>query len=687
MRRLFFLLAAPVILLAACNKDDINSDMDIIFDASCNMAPEVSADGGEVYFNFTSNHDWSIETFDEWISVMPEVGTTEDKCFTLTVGRHEEGEVRTSRIIMHLANGKSVEIPIIQQMRDKFHAPTTEVYSVDAMGGDIEIQIDTNLEYSISLPKGIEWLSLADTRAMRTDKLCFTAQPNTTNQSRVANIALYDVRYERPLLHEFCIVQTTEGLAINEISYTTTNNEPIDAESFEGYGPMHILHYWEAGVGRIIFNDAVSTIPNNAFSNQSTLQSITLPSEISEIGSWAFAGCSNIEHFTIPAKVTHIGNCAFDNCGGELTAMNKLQNVSYPTTNDGHWLHGSHFTKATLNDKVGNNSFAEYTALEDVVIMPGVKSIGSSAFVGCSNLASVEANSLKEWCEINFDNAGSNPLAMGGVDLIIGSNKVTSINTTDNNITAIGKYAFVGYMSLEFVTLGDGIKSIGRSAFEGCSIENMELGHDIASVGNYAFNGCFIDRLAVGFDIPDFNLDCTSTSHWFYDLSLRELVITDGVKSIGNYAFNKLQGVESITLGDSVEYVGKGAFANLSTLVDLTLGEGIKSLDEHAFYACSALSEVVLPEGIEAIGDYAFDSCSQLAHIDIPSGVTTIGEYAFDNCDSLTNVACYPTTPPTLGNIYAFGQKCHISVAATAYNSYIEADNWKRIADRIIGDL
>ncbi len=687
MRRLFFLLAAPVVLLAACNKDDMNNDLGIIFDVSCNMAPEISADGGEVYFNFTSNHDWNIETFDEWVSVMPERGSSADRCFTLTVGRHEEGEIRTSRIVMHLANGKSVEIPITQQMRDKFEVATTEIYGIDAAGGDVEIQIDTNLEYSISLPKGIEWLTLADTRAMRTDKLCFTATPNNTNQTRVANIALYDVRYDKPLLHEFSIVQTTEGMAINEIVYTTTDNEPISGEGFEGYGPMHILHYWEDGVGRIIFNDAVTAIPNNAFSNQSTLATITLPSEISAIGSWAFADCINIEHFTIPAKVTHIGNCAFDGCGGELVAKNKLQSVGHATTNDSHWLHGSHFNKVTLHDKVGNNAFAEYSALEELSLMPSVETIGTSSFAYCSNLRSVAVESLQEWCEINFDNSASNPLAIGDVDLIIGGEIVTSINTTNSNITTIGKYAFTGYTNLEFVTLDNGVKSIGRSAFEGCSIEYMELGEDIASVGNYAFNNTFVDSMTIGFDIPDFNYDCTSTSHWFYGLTLRELTLEDSVKKVGNYAFNKLQGITTIAMGDGIEYVGKGAFANLATLVDLTLGKNIESLDEHAFYACASLTEVTMPEGLESIGDYAFDSCSQLAYVNIPGSVTTIGEYAFDNCASLAKVACYPTTPPILGNIYSFGYNCEISVPASAYNDYIEADNWKRIADRITGDL
>ena len=78
---------------------------------------------------------------------------------------------------------------------------------------------------------------------------------------------------------------------------------------------------------------------------------------------------------------------------------------------------------------------------------------------------------------------------------------------------------------------------------------------------------------------------------------------------------------------------------------------------------------------------------SGIESIDLPSSVTTIGEYAFDNCASLTSVNCYPTTPPTLGNIYVFDHTTTIHVPATAYEEYLNAENWKRLKAQIVGDL
>ena len=58
----------------------------------------------------------------------------------------------------------------------------------------------------------------------------------------------------------------------------------------------------------------VTNIRNYAFSNCSSLTSITIPNSITSIGSNAFNGCNSITSITIPNSVTSIGDSVFSGC-------------------------------------------------------------------------------------------------------------------------------------------------------------------------------------------------------------------------------------------------------------------------------------------------------------------------------------------------------------------------------------
>ena len=69
------------------------------------------------------------------------------------------------------------------------------------------------------------------------------------------------------------------------------------------------------------------------------------------------------------------------------------------------------------------------------------------------------------------------------------------------------------------------------------------------------------------------------------ELFVTNIIIEEGVTSIGNYAFwgNR---VTSITISNSVTSIGKGAFLSCTGLTSITLPNSVTSIGEWAFYGC-----------------------------------------------------------------------------------------------------
>ena len=70
------------------------------------------------------------------------------------------------------------------------------------------------------------------------------------------------------------------------------------------------------------------------------------------------------------------------------------------------------------------------------------------------------------------------------------------------------------------------------------------------------------------------------------DKRLNPLLLMDGVKSIGIWAFANCRGLSSVTIPDSVKSIGDGAFYNCSGLTDVTFnGRTMAQVKEMANYS------------------------------------------------------------------------------------------------------
>jgi len=82
--------------------------------------------------------------------------------------------------------------------------------------------------------------------------------------------------------------------------------------------------------------------------------------------------------------------------------------------------------------------------------------------------------------------------------------------------------------------------------------------------------------------------------------------------------------------------VATAQFMANQSLEELILPEGFKEIGRWAFGECTNLKSVVLPKSLEKVGDFAFSGCTNLKSINLSEKLKYIGPMAFYNC-ALTN--------------------------------------------------
>ena len=123
---------------------------------------------------------------------------------------------------------------------------------------------------------------------------------------------------------------------------------------------------------------------------------------------------------------------------------------------------------------------------------------------------------------------------------------------------------------------------------------------------------------------------------WYeYALEVTEIVIEEGITSVGNSAFESFSSLEKVTLSNSVVSIGESAFKWCDILSEINFPPHLKYIGEYAFSECANLNNVELPEMLLAIEDCAFEYCISLEKITIPASTKSIGIGCFSGCSGL----------------------------------------------------
>ena len=137
---------------------------------------------------------------------------------------------------------------------------------------------------------------------------------------------------------------------------------------------------------------------------------------------------------------------------------------------------------------------------------------------------------------------------------------------------------------------------------------------------------------------------------FYYNQTIKNLVLKSGLQSIGTYAFAGNNPLETITYNGTTGHfssVNGLLYDNTETKVILgtngTSGSiefagGTTEICDGAFSYCKRLKAVELPSTLMKIGRFAFSDCYKLSTIAIPETVKTVSYGAFFGCYNVTLV-------------------------------------------------
>ncbi len=227
----------------------------------------------------------------------------------------------------------------------------------------------------------------------------------------------------------------------------------------------------------------------------------------------------------------------------------------------------------------GTGEFTKDTSMEphlseikQIIINPGITSIGSYSFALCSNLEGV---------------------------------------VLPEGVSSIGANAFWGCEKLSKINLPESLIIIKASAFLGCtSLKHISLPKNLEAIKSEAFRSSGLEEITIPSKITTIDLET------FWDCkNLKKVVLPDTVEIIEAAAFDSCSALEEIILPSNLKSLSTLVFRGCTSLKSLIIPDGVEEIGIYAISNCSSLTEITIPSSVKSIGFNNFETCVSLTEI------------------------------------------------------------------------
>lgn len=302
-----------------------------------------------------------------------------------------------------------------------------------------------------------------------------------------------------------------------------------------------------------------------------------------------------------------------------------------------------YYTRKYKVTSINNQAFFRCNEIYSITIPNTVSSIGEDAFSKCKDLSEINVAKDNEF----YSSAEGVLYNKKQTELIRVPEARIGNFIIPNTVTSIAIFALRECVNLASVSISDGVGSIGKYAFYGCSgLRNIEMPNSVTHIEDYTFAEC---------------------------INLNSIKLSDSTISIASKAFYNCMSILSINLPSTISNINKNAFKNCKKLNTITVDKGnlhyssydgalynknktnlllvpegkqfcvdiansVIRIESRAFSDCSRIELIDIPNSVQEIGEYVFDGCARITAIAIPGSVISIGEYAFRRCNNLKTI-------------------------------------------------
>ncbi len=403
----------------------------------------------------------------------------------------------------------------------------------------------------------------------------------------------------------------------------TSTNETILVDATETKatdGIIAIPPKITIGEGNSAEDYDVVAIASKAFSGNTDVKLVELPASLTSIDANAFEGCTNLAEVVSKITDTNVINSIMLSMPNAILFVPNRDWYENTGWNFAHIYAGDRKT-----DTQNGMSYVCATGDKEAVLVKGVA-----------------------------DQLGENVTIPNKITIQIGEGD--SKEDLECNVVAIAANAFKDLAGIKTVKINENVKSIGASAFQGCSsLIKVWLPASFESIADKAFYDTDIDYLCTKRVTP---IESTNIGSDVFFPKKATLYVPEG-GALDNYAENEVWKtfpvirdgyfVDVITKDNlSYDCIQKSGDKNVAILIKSETTDksveipstvilnnrnyNVTTIYKEAFRGNNSknLEKIVFPETLETIEDNAFDQCSKLAIITAKAKIPAVlGENVF----------------------------------------------------------